>query len=113
MTLNGTGQLVSHAPLENLGCHIETPTAKSYTLDLAASSAYTITAIKCITSSGTCTLALVRNGSNVTGAGSIAVSSTISSTTLSQAVVANDKIQITLSSLSSPADLQVTMYIQR
>lgn len=109
-----SGNLVSHAPLENLGAHIESPTAKTYTLDLAASSAYTITSVKCILGTGTCTLALVRNGSNVTGAGAISVSGTISTTTLSQAVVANDKIQITLSSLaSSPADLQITMYIQR
>jgi hypothetical protein len=101
-------------PQESLGAHIESPTAKSYCLDLAASSPYTIKAFKCILGAGTCTLALVQNGSNVPGAGAISVSTTLSVTTLSQAVVLNDKIQITLSALAgSPTDLQFTMWIQR
>jgi hypothetical protein len=100
-------------PQESLGAHIESPTAKTYCLDLAASSTYTIKAFKCILGAGSCTLALVQNGSNVSGAGAIAVSTTLSSITLSQAVALNDKIQITLSGLSSPADLQFTMWIQR
>jgi hypothetical protein len=100
-------------PQESLGAHIESPTAKTYCLDLAASSTYTIKAFKCILGAGTCTLALVQNGSNVSGAGAIAVSTTLSSTPLSQAVALNDKIQITLSGLSSPADLQLSMWIQR
>jgi hypothetical protein len=101
-------------PQESLGAHIESPTAKTYCLDLAASSPYTIKAFKCILGVGTCTLALVQNGSNVPGAGAISVSTTLSATTLSQAVVLNDKIQITLSALAgSPSDLQFTMWIQR
>jgi hypothetical protein len=100
-------------PQESLGAHIESPTAKTYCLDLAASSTYTIKAFKCIVGTGSCTLALIQNGSNVTGAGAIAVSTVLSSTPLNQAVALNDKIQITLSSLSSPTDLQITMWIQR
>jgi hypothetical protein len=109
-----SGNLISHGQQENLGAHIETPTAKTYTLDLAASSAYTIKSFKCILGAGTCTLALQQNGTNVSGAGAISVSTTLSTTALTQAVAANDKITIVLSSLaSSPADLAFTMYIQR
>lgn len=104
---------VSTFPQESLGAHIEAPTAKTYTVDLAASSLYTIKSFDCILGAGTCTLALVQNGTNVAGASAIALSTTLSTTPLSQAVALNDKIQITLSSISSATDLQFTMWIQR
>lgn len=108
-----TGATGASGPQESLGAHLETPTAKTYTVDLAASSTYTIKAFKCILGAGTLTLALVQNGSNISGAGAISVSTTLSVTTLTQAVALNDKIQITLSSISSATDLQFTMWIQR
>jgi hypothetical protein len=123
VTDNGTGLLTVTStagggsvtpPVENLGAHIESPTAKTYCVDLSASSPYTIQMFRCILTAGTCTIALLRNGSAVSGAASIAASTTLSTTTLSQAVAQNDKIQITVSALSgSPADLQFTMWIQR
>jgi hypothetical protein len=62
---------------------------------------------------GSCSITLVRNGSNVTGAISLSATTTLASTSLSQAVALNDKIQVTLSSLSAAADLQLTMWLQR
>jgi hypothetical protein len=108
------GPTGSGVPQESLGAHIESPTAKTYTADLAASSPYTIRSFKCVLGAGTCTLALVQNGTNVGGASAISVSTTLSTTALSQAVALSDKIQITLSALAgSPADLQFSMWIQR
>lgn len=100
-------------PVESLGAHIESPSAKTYCVDLSASSPYTIQMFRCILGAGTCTVALLRNGSAVSGAASIAASATLSTTSLSQAVAQNDKIQITVSAPSSAADLQFTMWIQR
>ena len=99
-------------PAASIGAFIESPSNKTYTLEVDAPAAFTIIKIslKCV--SGTCTVALSRNGTAITGATAISVSSTIATATLSQACVAGDVIAMTVSSVSTVVDLSATVRIQ-
>lgn len=94
---------------------IESPTDKSFTLDLYAASAATINSLKVITVSGTCTVAVKINGTSVTGISAVSASSTIATGTASAAntVAVGDKITLVVSSNSSAADLQFTVKYTR
>lgn len=107
------GKLKAIFPPDSIGAHIETPTVKSYTLDLSTPVAYTITGLVMITSAGSCTVSLLRNGSAISGASGLSATTTISTTSLSQATVAGDKIQLQVTATSSGADLQISMHIQK
>lgn len=113
VTITGSGQLKSIDPLDAIGAHIETPSVKSYTLDLSAPVAYTITGLVAVTSAGTCTVNLQRNGSTISGGSALSITSTPSTTTLSQAVTAGDKITLQVTATSSGTDLQISMRIQK
>jgi hypothetical protein len=80
---------------------------------LSAAVAYTITSFVAITGAGSCTVSLLRNGTAISGASGLSVTTTLSTTSLSQAVVANDKIQLQVTATSSGADLQITMKLQK
>jgi hypothetical protein len=107
------GQLKVIRPADSIGAHIETPAVKTYTLDLSAASAYTITSFVAVTGAGSCTVSLLRNGSGISGGAGLSITTTPSTTTLSQAVSAGDKIQLQVTATSSGADLQFTMKIQK
>jgi hypothetical protein len=92
--------------------HIPTPAAQAYTVDLAAASTYNIVKIYLKTSAGTCTVALNRNGTAITGASAIAVSSTRTSVVLSQVVAIDDVIELVVSNLSAAADLAYSVRTQ-
>ncbi len=94
---------------------IETPTDKSYTLDLYAAFAGTINSLKVITVSGTCTVAIKINGTSVTGISAVSASSTIATGTASTANTfeIGDKVTLVISSNSSSADLQFTLKYSR
>lgn len=111
--LNGTGGWTVPTPsATSMGAFIESPSNKTYTLEVDAPSAFTITkiSIKCV--SGTCTVALSRNGTAITGATAISVSSTLATATLSQACVAGDVIAMTVSSVATVVDLSATIRVQ-
>lgn len=95
--------------LSSINAYIETPAAKTYMLELDSPVALTITKITLQLTAGTCTAALLRNGSAITGATAISVSSTISNTTISQAVAVDDNISLQITSPSSAANLSVAV----
>jgi hypothetical protein len=92
--------------------HIPTPAAQAYTVDLAAASTYKIVKIYLKTSAGTCTVALNQNGTAITGATAIAVSSTRTSVVLSQVVAVDDVIELVVSGLTGAADLAYSVRTQ-
>jgi hypothetical protein len=92
-----------------IGVFIESPTSKTYVLELSAPAPFTITLFSIKTASGTCTAALNRNGSAITGLSAVSVTSTISNTVVSQAVSVGDLITLVLSSVSSAVDLSVAV----
>jgi hypothetical protein len=97
----------------NLNAHIETPTAKTYAVDLSAATAYTILKLTIVLGAGTITAAFKKNGTVITGISAVAVTATLQTITLSQAVAQNDSITMTLSAPSSAADLQYSLRYQK
>jgi hypothetical protein len=121
-TGNGTGDTWTLGPIleedadtadkDAISGHIIYPEAKDYTLELYASEPYTIDKVSAITSTGTCDVKLKLNG---TPTGTLVnVSSTIAHQAEAISIVANDKIEMTVSNLaSSPADLAFTIAITK
>ena len=99
-------------PATSMGVFIESPTNKTYTLDLDAPSAYTVIKLSIKTVSGTCTVALQRNGTSITGATAVSVSSTLATATLSTACVAGDTLTMVVSANASAADLSASVRVQ-
>jgi hypothetical protein len=92
---------------------IPAPAAQAYTVDLAAATTYELVKIYLKVSTGTLTAALNRNGSAVSGASAISVSSTRNSVVLSQIVAIDDLIELVLSSLSgTPLNLAYSVRTQ-
>ena len=87
---------------------IETPTAKTYVMILKARYGFTITEVTAKTASGTCTVQVTIDGTNVT-TGSVSVTSTEASVTPTAAnvVSAGQTVAFVVSSVSTPVDLQV------
>ncbi len=79
---------------------IPSPAAQAYTVDLAAATTYKLVKVYLKVSTGTLTAALNKNGTGISGATAISVSSTRSSTVISQVVAVDDLIELVLSSLS-------------
>jgi hypothetical protein len=102
----------SATPLSSLGVFIETPSNKIYVLDLNVPQSYTITKFSIKTVSGTCTASFNRNGTAISGAGSIAVSSTLATVTATQTCSVGDAITLVISANSSAADLSASVWIQ-
>lgn len=94
---------------------MEAPSNKTYYLDTSASVAYTIQQITIKTVSGTCTAAIQIGGVNVTGLGSISVTSTPQTVSASGAntVSVGSTVTLVISSNSSAADLSFTIGITR
>lgn len=92
---------------------IEAPTAKTYTLCQYATTAGTIQNLIAKLASGTCTLAVKINGTDVTGLAAVAVTSTESTTaaTAANAVAVGDTITVVASAISTPADLAIVVEI--
>ena len=110
----GSGGGISSVPQESIAAHIESPSAKVYTLDLAAASAYKVLALKAILGGGTCSLSIQQNGGAIPGLNLPSVSTTLTSVTITPYQIAlNDKITMTVASPVSATDLQFTLWIQR
>lgn len=86
----------------------ETPTNKTYTLVLKARFAVTVTELTAKMTSGTCSIQLTIDGTNVTG-GSLAVTSAEASSacTAANVVAVGQTLAVVVSSVSSPVDLQI------
>lgn len=93
----------------SMNLFIETPTAKTYVLELDAPVAYTMTKITLQLTAGTLTAALLHNGIAVPGASAIAVSTTIASVTLSAAVAVDDNISLAISAPSGASNLSAAV----
>ncbi|MFN9394929.1 MAG: IPT/TIG domain-containing protein, partial [Pseudanabaena sp.] len=90
---------------------IEQPTIKSYTLDYRVFRAYRLSQISLGTKSGTATVSLQINGSNVVGLTNLAISSTLQTAIATSGNLANigSKIDFAVSAASSPIDLAFTL----
>lgn len=91
-------------------------TGNNIGLDTEASFAYVINQIRGIrTSSGTCTVAIQLNGTNVTGLSAISVTSTpqdVNATALNSVSI-GDRVSVVITSVSSAANLEFTMKATR
>jgi hypothetical protein len=111
--LNGTGVFSTPVPpATSMGVFIESPSNKTYVLDQDAPSPYTIIKLSIKTVSGTCTVALNRNGTGITSATAVSVTSTLTTVVLSQACVAGDVITLVVSANSSAVDLSASVRVQ-
>src|SRR5262245_27636294 len=79
--------------LQTFGWHLESPTVKSYYLDVSASTPYQILGIYGIMGSGTATIQLLLNGTLVTGS-TLSLTTVLASASLAQAVAANAMLQL-------------------
>ncbi len=104
--------LVETIAFEDSGSSLVTQT---YTLDLYATYGYTINALNIISGSGTCTVAIKINGTNVTSLSAVSVTNTISNTTATGAntVNAGDKVTLVTTSNAALSNLQATIKITR
>ena len=111
--LNGTGVFSTPVPpATSMGVFIESPSNKTYVLDQDAPSPYTIIKLSIKTVSGTCTVALNRNGTGITSATAVSVTSTLTTVVLSQACVVGDVITLVVSANSSAVDLSASVRVQ-
>jgi hypothetical protein len=86
--------------------------AGTYAVDLAAAFPYTITALVVRVTTGTCTVALNRNGAAIPGATGIAVTTAAQTVPLNQAVAVNDLIEMVITSLGGTQELDFGVHYQ-
>jgi hypothetical protein len=109
----GTAGAAGAAADNSILALIEAPTAKTYTLCQYATTAGTIENLIAKLSSGTCTVAVKINGTDVTGLAAVAVTSaeSITAATAARTIAVGDTITAVVSSVSSPADLALVVEI--
>lgn len=98
------------------GLYVAAPTNTTIVLDSSARFPYTVEGVHNLkTGSGTLTLALQINGTNVTGLSALAVTSTPQSPNASaaNAVAVGDRVTCVVSSVSSPTDLEFSVRRRR
>lgn len=110
VTLPTSGTLATNAQPFGGSFLIETPANKTYVVLLKARHGFTITEVTAKTASGTCSVQVTIDGTNVTG-GSVSVTSTEASSTATAANVVStgQDVAIVVSSNSSAADLVVSI----
>lgn len=111
---DGTKFRLLFAPLESFSGFILIPAVQVYTIDLAVAAAagYRIVQFSAILSAGTATVSINRNGTAITGGSALSLSTTLSNTALSVAVVQNDKIDLNVTAVASPANLAFSLRVQ-
>ncbi len=99
---------------DGLSGFIEVPSNKTYTLSLNSPRAFDITTLHGILSSGACTAAVQLNSTNVTGLGSISLSTveTTATATAVNSVSSGDTVDLVITNSSSPRDLAFTVATQ-
>jgi len=97
---------------DSMSVHLEAPTVKNYYLDCAAPCAYTITGFYAVCVSGSASISLLQNGTTISGS-ALSATSSISSVSLSVAVVQNDKIQLAVTATSTCVDLAISVRLQK
>jgi hypothetical protein len=100
--------------LQSFSGFILTPAVQIYTIDLSVAPVlgYRIVQFAAVLTAGTATITLNRNGSAIASATGIALSTTLSTTTLSVDTAQNDKIDLNITAVSAPANLAFSMRIQ-
>lgn len=103
------------ALVNSISGFVEAGSDKTYVLDEYAKFAYNIDDITIKLASGTVTVAIKINGTNVTGLSAIAATSTQATSTATAARTVNvgDKVTMVWSSSSTPVDLGFTMKMSR
>lgn len=101
--------------VDQIDGHLETPTNKTYTLRYKAKYAATINSLDLVTASGTCTVAVTINGTNVTGLSSVSGSIVTTSATASGAnsVSVGDRISLVITNNSTAVDLVFSLKLTR
>lgn len=92
---------------------IETPTDKTYTIDLYSNKTYTIDYLAIKTDSGTCTASLQINDVDVTSLNSISVNNVLQkiNATGNNIMTVGDKLTLVITGVSLVVDLQLTIGI--
>jgi hypothetical protein len=100
---------------EEIGVHIESPTAKTYTLIKKAAYARTIDSLVHQTASGSITGKIQIDGVDVTGLSGLTFDSSETETaaTALRSVAVGQDVTLVLSAPSSPADLVLTLNLTR
>lgn len=101
--------------VDSINALIINPIDRTYVLDSYAPGSYTIDSIGFQCSTGTCTLAIKINGTNVTSLSALSVSSTPDTASASGAnsVVAGDRVTAVVTSSSVIQDLEFSLKITR
>jgi len=104
----------THDATDSYVGEIATPTARTYTIDLTAATARTISALYFITSAGTVDVT-VKNGANTvyTADGLGTTKTSVTSGLTNTSVSAGGSILLTIDAVSSPADLSFAIYYTR
>jgi len=115
MTSTDLQNLLEEFAVGSLSGLIASPAAGTYTLDLAAGYASTITGLSINTVSGYITANVAINGTNVTGLTSINANATHTKVTASAAntVSVNNHVTLVFSGGSTPVDLSFTLHTLR
>lgn len=98
-------------PADGYSGFIEVPASKTYTIDEYAATAGTINSLAIKLASGTCTVAVKINGTNVTGLSAVAVTSTqsVTAATAANTFTAGQRITMVVTVPSAAADLAFTL----
>lgn len=93
------------------------PGNRTYTIELSAPFAYSITSLVTQTTSGTATLAVQVNGTNVTGMSAVAVSTTLTTSpftgSTSGNVAVNGKVTLVISNVAGTSELAFSVRYTR
>ena len=117
-TANGNVQLAAQGQSANLTEQmnglIETPSQKSYVLDVSASFAYAIQSFSAMVSSGSCTIKLFVNDVEVAGS-NVTLGSTLTTQSFSSlnTVAIGSSVRLTVTSVFSASDLSFVMKMVR
>lgn len=101
--------------LQSFSGFILVPAVQIYTMDLSVAPVrgYQIVRFDAVLGTGTATVSINRNGTAITGASGLALSSTLSTTILTQSCNQNDKIDLNVTAVSaSAANLAFSMRVQ-
>jgi hypothetical protein len=109
--LEETPEDADTADKDAISGHIVFPEDKSYVLELFAYEPYTIDKVSALLETGTCNIRLSVNGTPM--GTSVSVSGSISHQAEAIAITADDKIELVVSSSSTPGDLSFTIAITK
>lgn len=104
----------SPLPLQSFSGFIVAPQVQIYTLDLSVAPmrGYQIVRLDAVLTAGTATVSINRNGTAIAGGSGLALSTTLSTTTLAVQTAQNDKIDFNVTAATGASNLAFSMRVQ-